>query len=575
MKWESLISDSVWEFDQPKPTCVKNLKRKFDCSSSFAQVLATRSNCDHKLIKSLTQPDLVGLHSPFELDGIKSAIDRIKSAKARDEKLFIHGDFDVDGITSSAILYLALKELGFSEIKVEIGNRALGHGLSDQVVHKIIAGNFDLLITCDCGINNGEEIRILKENGVETIITDHHSPPCDLPEAVAILNPKLQWCNYPNEQLAGVGVAYKLVAALSQDLGTESFHHKKYMDLVMLGTVADLVPLIHRKEVENKILVYQGLKHLAQGIGNKGLQILIKNLSLAPENLTAGRISYIVAPHLNAANRVGDPRVAFLLLVTNNNKRLNYLANVLIDYNRDRQIEQEELKYQADELIRSKANLDRDKIIILEGDNWNPGIIGLIASHMVEQYNLPAIVISKGTRESQASARSIPEFNIIECLKRYEHRFIQYGGHEAAGGFKIKNQDLPTLKKEIKTYADQKLDDFAFLPSRIDASVTGMEINLDLYQEICKLSPFGMGNPKPRFITDEIGINGVKTVGNQGKHLKFRAQLAENFLEVIGYDWVRYENTLQSLEKTRLIFKLGVNHWMGESRVQLELEDIV
>ncbi len=572
----SLVTDRVWTFNPPDLKLVNRIKKNLTCTDSFAPILAARSNQDPQFSHRLIESDLSNLRSPYKLDGIKSALQRLEKARASGEKLFIHGDFDVDGLTSSSLLYMALRELGLNQIKVEVGDRATGHGLDSLTVKKIIDEDFDLLITCDCGINSVAEVKTLKENGVDTIITDHHSPPQHLPDALAILNPKLDSCSYPNRFLAGVGVAYKLISAFMQQLGIESELYEKYLDLVMLGTVADLVPLVKDKEAENKLLVTQGLKNLAEGVGNKGLKVLIEKLSLKPKDLTAGRISYIVAPHLNAANRVGDPRVAFLLLTTNKKGRASYLADVLIDYNRDRRIGQDELKSQADELLSSsKANQKGDKIIILDGDNWNPGIIGLIASQMVEEHKLPAILISKKGGISQASCRSIPEFNLMECLEDHKHLFVQYGGHELAAGFKIKNKNIPTLKEKIKDYAKHKLAGLTCPPLSIDAKVLPKEIDFKLHGEISKLSPFGMGNPKPLLFTDEAEIDKVGPVGNQDKHLKFTANLSGKDFEVIGYGWGKYENEVSNLHKAKLIFRLGVNNWMGKKRVQLELEDLV
>lgn len=572
----SLVTDRIWTFNPPNLNLVSNIKKNIECTDSFAQILAVRSDQDPQFSHRLLEFDLSSLHSPFKMDGIESALQRLKKARASGEKLFIHGDFDVDGLTSSSLLYMALRGLGFDGIKVEVGNRAIGHGINSRTVKKIIDGGFDLLITCDCGINNHSAVKTLKENGVDTIITDHHNPPPNLPHALAILNPKLESCNYPNKFLAGVGVAYKLISAFMQEVGLKKKAYQKYLDLVMLGTVADLVPLVKDQEVENKLLVAGGLKKLAQGGGNRGLKILIEKLSLKTKELTAGRISYIVAPHLNAANRVGDPRVAFLLLTTDKKRRASFLADALLDYNRDRQIGQDELKSQADELLISgKANLEDNKIIVLDKDNWNPGIIGLIASQMVEEHGLPAILISKKSRISQASCRSIPGFNMIECLEKHENLFVQYGGHEQAAGFTIKNGNIPALKEEIKRYAHDKLAGFTRLPSSIDAKVLPEEIDLKLHEEILKLSPFGMGNPKPRFITDEAKIEKIKPVGSQNRHLKFTAKLEGRDFEVIGYRWGRYEDEVSKLHKTNLIFRLGVNNWMGKKRVQLELEDIV
>jgi single-stranded-DNA-specific exonuclease len=506
---------------------------------------------------------------------MREAVERLLHALDKGEKIFIHGDFDVDGLSGTALLYLGLKRAGFQELKVELEDRERGHGLNRGVVERVTREGFTLLVTTDCGTSDPDYIAELERGGVNVILTDHHQPLPQLPSAAVTINPRLEGCGYPNKALAGVGVTFQLLRGLYErlDMGDEA---GEFLDLVMLGTVADLVPLVDDGQAENKALVTQGLRLLAEGGGRLGLRTLIAKVGLDPTRLTAGEVGYIVAPKLNAANRVGDPRVAFLLLTTESRERAEYLAGILIDYNRDRQIAQEDLLYQAEELIRGgAADLRRDKIIILEGDYWNLGIIGLVASELVERYWRPAILISRGERESRASGRSIPQFNLITSLERFNYLLLRYGGHQMAAGFSIDNRNISPLKKGLYAYTNEQLADLDGPTSRIDTPLEPEEIELKLYEEIQHLAPFGMGNPEPRFLLPRARLLAVDIVGGSGNHLKCRAAVGEQEFECIGFEMGRYASRLWDLEEVGLVFKLGRDDWLGRGTVQLELEDFV
>jgi single-stranded-DNA-specific exonuclease len=506
---------------------------------------------------------------------MEEAVRRLLKALEREERVFIHGDFDVDGITGAALLYLGLKRAGFRGLKVELEDRERGHGLNRGVVERAIREGFTLLVTVDCGISDPDHVAELERSGINVILTDHHQPLPELPPATAILNPRLEGCGYPNRALAGVGVAFQLLRGLYERLGIEA-EAREFLDLVMLGTVADLVPLVADGQAENKVLVAQGLRLLAEGGGRLGGRTLIERVGLDPARLTAGEVSYIIAPKLNAANRVGDPRVAFLLLTTESRERAEYLAEILIDYNRDRQIAQDDLLYQAEELIRGGAADPRqDKIIILEGDYWNPGIIGLVASDLVERYYRPAILISRGPQESRASGRSIPEFDLIASLERFSHLLLRYGGHQMAAGFSIDNRNIPPLKEGLYKYTQEQLANLDGPTSRIDTPLAPEEIDLKLYEEIQHLAPFGMGNPEPRFLLPRARLSAIEVVGSGGDHLKCRATVAGREFECIGFGMGRYASRLWGMEEVGLVFKLSRDEWLGRVKIQLELEDFV
>ncbi|MBU1049219.1 DHH family phosphoesterase, partial [Candidatus Bipolaricaulota bacterium] len=355
-------------------------------------------------------------HSPFLMDGMSEALDRLQTAVARSERLFIHGDFDADGLTGAAVLYRGIRPfLPKNSVKVDVGDRERGHGLSKPFVLRAIEEGFSLVITVDCGIGNEEEIELLKRAGIDTIVTDHHLPTGGLPKAVAIIDPHQEGDGYPNKDLSGVGVAYKLICGLHERLGVPLPTH--LLDLVALGTIADLVPLSRNGESENRAFVREAFSLISKGQGSSlGLRALMEKLSINPKKINAMDVGYLVAPKLNAANRSGDPKVAFLLLITETQDQAEYLAEILIDYNKDREIAQADMIAQADEMIRVKGVDPKELgLVILSGEYWNEGILGLVASSMSDRFGVPSIIMSRSDRVSRASCRSVGTFDISAC----------------------------------------------------------------------------------------------------------------------------------------------------------------
>lgn len=568
----SLFTSKRWRLRRPAPGAAEQVARRLGCSPVLGRVLESRGDGrPEEFVRS--SPDQIT--PPWAFAGMEEAVERLLRALEGGEQALIHGDFDADGITSAALLYLGLSRVGFQELKVELEDRSRGHGLNRGVVERAIREELALIITTDCGISDPDYVAELERNGVNVIVTDHHRPLSRIPSATAIINPKLEGCGYPNKALAGVGAAFQLLRGLYERLGLGD-EAERFLDLVMLGTVADLVPLVADGQAENKVLVAQGLRLLAEGGGRLGLRVLIEKVGLDPKRLSSGRVGYIVAPKLNAANRVGDPRVAFLLLTTESRPRAEYLAEILIDYNRDRQIAQDDLLCQAEELIHGgAADLRRDKIIILEGDYWNPGIIGLVASDLVDRYYRPAILISRDERESRASGRSIPEFDLITSLEQFDHLLLRYGGHQMAAGFSIENRNIPSLKRELYRYTNERLAGLDGPTLRVDTPLKAEEIDLALYEEIQLLAPFGMGNPEPRFLLPRARLLEVNIVGSGGHHLKCRAEVGGRKFECIGFDMGCDAPRLWNVEEVGLVFKLGRDEWLGQANVQLELEDFV
>ncbi len=472
-----------WEVSTPpSESLISTIRSSLSCATAFAVLLAQRGGADWN---ALIDPSSQSFHSPFLMEGMSEALDRLQKAIAHSERVFIHGDFDADGLTGAATLYRGIRPLlPKNSVKVDVGDRKRGHGLSKAFVLRAIEEQFSLVITTDCGIGNSEEIEQLKQAGIDTIVTDHHLPTGSLPNAVAIIDPHQDGDRYPNKHLAGVGVAYKLICGLYERLGNPMPVH--LLDLVALGTIADLVPLSHNGESENRAFVREAFSLISKGQGSSlGLRCLMKKLSVNPKKINAMDIGYLVAPKLNAANRAGDPKVAFLLLITEAPDQAEYLAEILIDYNKDREIAQTDMIAQADEIIRAKGIDPKDTgLVFLSGEYWNEGILGLVASNMSDRFGVPAIVMSRGDHVSRGSCRSIGSFDISACLQEHKDLLIQYGGHRMAAGFAIANENLGELEKRLMQYTKDHRADMDTCSARsIDTRLHLQDVDLSPLEE--------------------------------------------------------------------------------------------
>lgn len=556
----------------PDDALTREIEVSLDCAHPFAILLARRGGTNWQ---ELIDPGFNNFHSPFALSGMEAGISRLTEAITRGERLFIYGDFDADGLTGAAVLYQGLLPLlPKGTIKVDVGDRECGHGLSREFVHRAIEERFTLIITVDCGVSNAQEIALLREAGIDTIVTDHHTPPLVLPPAITVIDPQCPGETYPNLDLAGVGVAYKLICALYERLDLPTPYH--LLDLVALGTVADLVPLAKGGEVENRAMVREGLNLIARQEGSSlGLRVLMDKLSINTEKLTTSDIGYIIAPKLNAANRAGDPKVAFLLLTTGTPQRAEYLTEILLDYNRDREIAQDDLISQAEErMAEDGVDPKKDGIIILSGKYWNEGILGLAASNLTDRYGVPAIIISQGDSVSRASCRSVTGFNMAACLEAHSDLLLHYGGHQMAAGFSVSNEALPELRGRLLNYAAQQgLDHLASVMRLIDARVAAEDIDVRFHTNIRSLAPYGPGNPAPLFLFKDCSFAELFLVGARRQHLKGKVAQNGLLLPFIAFRMGKHIGTFREADGASLVARAGFDDWQGS--VQIEVVDLV
>ncbi|MCS6936079.1 MAG: single-stranded-DNA-specific exonuclease RecJ [Candidatus Bipolaricaulota bacterium] len=571
--WRSLLTGRQWRLRAVSGERAAQLARELGCSAPLATVLAARA-ADRP--QELLDHSLAALASPWSLLGLDKAVHRLMRALQRGERIFIQGDFDVDGLTSTALLYRGLQKLGAKEIKVDLSDRERGHGLSPPVVQRLITEGFQLLITADCGTSDGEFIQTLQDHRIDVIITDHHRPPERLPPAYAIVNPRQPGCPYVYKDLAAVGVAFQVLRGLYERCGQPPSACEEFLDLVLVGTIGDLVPLVRDGLAENQRLVANGLRCLAAGRGSSlGLRVLIKKLGLDVRHLSPGDFSYIIVPKLNAANRVGDPRVAFLLLTTQDPQRADFLASTLLAYNQDRQIAQDDLLFQAEELLRREPGWQEAPLIFLAGRYWNPGLLGLVASELAEKHHRPAIIVALGDEISRASCRSVPGFDIALALEEHRDLLERYGGHAMAAGFSIRNEKIPLLRERLRDYARALLPQRAQPIYEFEAELSPQELTLEVYYDLQRLAPFGIGHPEPRFLLRGARIQQWRTVGTNGDHLKCLIEAGGQTFPAIGFSLGEHALLLEEHQTLDLIFKLGCDTWSGRPQIQLEIEDIL
>ncbi len=522
------------------------LKRKFDLES--AQIFLDEEK----------QP----FYDPFLLPDMHEAVDRIRTAVYEKELITIFGDYDVDGITSTAVLYKTLRELGAAVEYYLPDRQTEGYGLHKEAVDKFI-NKTKLLITVDCGIRSIDEAAYAG-GYMDVIVTDHHVPGDKLPEAIAVIDPKCSGCKYPDENLAGVGVSFKLCQALWENIRHESF--TKYLDIVALGTVADIVPLTG----ENRKIVKRGLS----AIQNCGLIELITVCNLQKDNITAGHIGFIIGPRLNAAGRLKHAGIGVELLLTEDKIRAHELAVMLDDENKIRQQLVEETFIEAAETVRQNG-YDKKTMIVVAGADWHQGIIGIVASRLVDEFYRPAIVISMGKDGiGKGSCRSIKGFDICGALTACSDKLLAFGGHTMAAGLTVNVSGIDDFRKSITEYADGKLGKEDLLPLiEIDQVLRPEAVDKNLVDSLSLLEPFGMGNPAPLFLCGDIMPDNIKKIGRNNEHLKFMFSVNEQKYTAIGWNIGEYAETIEN-KKIDFVFQPDINKWNDKEYIQFKIKDM-
>lgn len=555
---------------EPDPSLVWALKKELDLPEVAAKILVNRELSDPQMAESFLKPTLSDLLDPFLLKDIDRGVERVIYALKENQKIMIFGDYDVDGITAVSLIFLVLNRLG-GDVSYYLPNRMVeGYGLSEEGIVEANKRKAKLLITVDCGVTAKKEVDFANSLGIDCIITDHHEPSEVLPDACAIIDPKQKGKEYPGGELSGVGVAFKFAQGLYKRLGQDESELEQHLDLVALGTSADIVPLTK----ENRILTKFGMAQLSRTT-KAGLKSLIFISGILGRNIGTGQIVYILAPRINAVGRLGDAAKAVKLLTTKDENIASQLARELDKDNKTRKNIDEKTLSEALELIEKDVDLSKDKIIVLSSPSWHQGVIGIVASRLVERFHRPCMMIAIDEDEGKGSARTIPKFSLYHVLKECEKYLIKYGGHEYAAGFSISPDKIDLFRKRLKTISSQRLSFDDLIPKlTIDCEIKLSSIDQNLVDSLELFSPFGPKNFCPVFLTKNLEIFGEPyIVGNN--HLRLKVKKGDSIFDAIGFglgDWVKPLSMKRI--KIDLVYMIEKNEWNGNTRFQLRIKDL-
>lgn len=567
------MTRKVWKFrnEKVKPDAVKRAAEEKNVPRIIANVLLNRgievSAFDEFMSKSKQ-----GIKNPMTMLDMDKAVERIASALEKKEKIAIYGDYDVDGITSTALLYDFLKSLGADVIYYIPDRKDEGYGINIMAVNKLIKKGMKLLITVDCGITAIGEVEFAKLQGMDVIITDHHTCKERIPTAaVAVVNPKRPDDEYGFDGLAGVGVAFKLALALAMRLGIRTGPvFDRYADIAAIGTIADVVPLID----ENRIIVDKGLK-LLQAPKRPGLRELLEIAGMSNKKVAASTVAFALAPRMNAAGRLGTAVTAVELLLTREETRAREIAAELDRENRERQETEREINNEALEMIAADPNFAKKKVIVLAKEGWHNGVIGIVASRIMEQFYKPTILISLSDGVGKGSGRSISGFNLFDALNDSDELLTTFGGHAVAAGLGINEANIEKFSARINKYADEVIKDSDMVPVvMIDCMLGGSNLSVATANIISRLEPYGMGNERPVFAVKNAVVKAFSTVGAENKHLRMQIEKDGVRVNCIGFGFGEYARMLSVGDMVHLAFKLDINSFQGKDTVQLVLSDI-
>ena len=581
-----------WEFkNDPDPYIIEDLVSQTRLPSTILKLLVARGYKNKEDIETFLHPEDVEYHDPFSMKDMEKAVERVISALVNRENILIWGDYDVDGITSTSILYLFfLRRLGLKVDYVIPNRESDGYGLSNEGILKASNNDVNLIITVDCGITSVQEVNYAKKLGIDIIITDHHEPDNELPNAYAVIDPKRNDCNYPFKHLAGVGVAFKLIQGILLNNDMPLKISSKFINITAIGTAADIVPMTG----ENRKIVYEGLQNLGN-CPNIGLSTLLKKLNFYGKDVKVNNILFGLAPRINAVGRMGDAGRAVNLLITNDfDEAERIVENLEQENKRRREYDSDTLK-EAIKILEEVDNFDPkiDKAIVVANENWHVGVIGIVASRLVEKYYRPSVVISINDGVGKGSCRSISGINIYEVLTEcYELDLLEkenFGGHNYAAGFEIDSKNIPEFKKKFneiisRTTPDKDFKPFLALNLKIDFNDIDQEMMNNLYL----FEPFGPYNEQPIFATENVDIVGeVRIVGSKvdsnnrklrakGNHLRMKLRQNGIVFDAIGFNLAdKYDLVNDLRSNLKFAYLIEENNWNGSSYIQLKIKDIL
>ena len=559
----------AWVFHPRRsPDAAQSLARILGAPLPVAHALVNRGIDDAHKADAFLSPALENLHDPAEMMDLERAAERILAGIAKGERIFIQGDYDVDGITSTFLLYSVLLELG-ARAEFRIPHRIKdGYGLTIEAIEEARRRGCTLVVTVDCGITATEAVEHAKTLGIDTVITDHHEPPAVLPAAYAIVNPLRPGCTYPFKSLAGVGVTFKLVERLLKERGGIDKAHE-YLDVVALGTIADVVPLVG----ENRVLARLGLDRLNLG-KRLGVRALMDVAGIADKRINSGQVAFVLAPRINAAGRMGNAEQGLRLLLAREPAEAREVAESLEEDNLRRRSFDEKALIEAAERVERELAYPDCSSIVLWSDQWHPGVIGIVASRLVERFQRPTVLVALDGGRGRGSGRSLPGLDLTRLLDSCSDLLLAHGGHAFAAGLTIAREHLPEFRARLETLVRETHRPEQFVPRlEVDHEVTVAECDLDLIEWLERMAPHGLDNPEPLFQLLGAKVKDVVTVGGN-KHLRMTVVDATGEAQAIGFGMGSRAAAIRQAGRADVVFVPSRNEWKNETRVQLKLKDV-
>lgn len=555
-----------WEVNEENKELVDKISSEFNISRLVANVIANKGLKDSHEIEVFLFPRRCDFHDPFLMPDMEKAVDRIIKAIKNQEKVAIYGDYDVDGITSSTVLKRFLEERGL-HTDVYIPNRLNeGYGLNEEAIREIASKKYTLIVTVDCGITGGKEIELAKTFGIDTVVTDHHEPSEELPKAVAVVDCKRKDNKYPFNGLAGVGVAFKTIQAISTKLGLREEEYLKYLDIVCVGTISDIVPLVD----ENRTISKLGLKLVKQR-RNAGLRALLE--SIGYQKIDSNTISFGIAPRINACGRMGHEKEALELFLTDNIEEARRITQKLNQYNLERQEIEKRIFNEAQKMLQDPEE-QRLPCIVLGKENWHHGVIGIVSSKITEMYFKPSILLSFEENMGKGSGRSIQGFDLHEALENCKENIEQFGGHSMAVGINIKKENFKKFKDKFEEYARTKNISDIVPILQIDQKIQLKNISMKDIKDLELLEPFGEGNKPPLFKINDVKIETIRSL-SEGKHLKIEVKEDNNVINAIGFGLGDLTEEYKIGDKINIAGYLEINSYNGMDSIQINIKDIM
>jgi single-stranded-DNA-specific exonuclease len=546
------------------------LQKALGINRTLCSILVQRGLDDFEKARDYFRPQLSKLHSPWLMKDMRKAVDRVEQAITREEKILIFGDYDVDGTTSVASMYRFICSIGnHTLVDFYIPHRYReGYGVSKAGIDFAAENNFTLIICLDCGIKSVELIAYAKTLGIDFIVCDHHLPGNEIPDAVAILNPKQADCNYPYKELCGCGVGFKLMSALAEHFSLDEELYYRYLDLVAIAIAADIVPMTG----ENRILAWYGLKKINEDPA-PGIKALIE-LGGIKHKLNISNVVFVIAPRVNAAGRMDDARKAVQLFIETDETNAMEFAEMLHSDNSDRKLADSSITEEALAIIRANDDLINRKSSVVYKEDWHKGVVGIVASRLIEHYYRPTVVLTRSGDMVAGSARSVTGFNLYEAIYACREHLVAYGGHFAAAGLSMLPENVEAFSKQFNDVVSSTIDERLLIPEIIiDAEISFADIKETTYQIIQQMEPFGPENMRPVFIARKVMDTGYSKILKE-LHVRFVLKQGDITLTGIGFNMAEKFHLLQMKSPVDIVFSIDMNEWNGESNLQLKMIDL-